>query len=180
MHDDTYPGIQTLPTARVNGVAESGDGRGKRIADRTPWLNLPDPFDNLRVRVWLDYRQDVADLLTAPGPKPDGSPGETPAETSERVMEFLKTVILQQDGWDDGLEGEPIHDRAGNPIKEKDGTYKCYGPLPQPDTDEFWERISTPLGKAISERFFKELEDQAAKGKSRKLQPPKRGSLRRR
>lgn len=134
MHDDT---VQTIERARMNGAAQPGDARGKRIANRTPWLDLPEPFDNLRFRAWLDYPQDVAEWLTAPPNTPDGTPGETPDETTERLMSFLKTVILQHDGWemDDDL-----------------------GDLQQPDTDEFWQRIPTPLGRAISERFFEELQ----------------------
>lgn len=155
MHNDDYPGIQTLPTPRANGVAEPGDTRGKRIANRTPWLDLPEPYDNLRVRVWLDYPQEIAELLTAPGPKPDGSPGESPEESSERIMEFLKGVILQHDGWEMGDDE---------------------GPLQSPDTDDFWRRIPTPLGRVISERFFEELQVGNSRG-SRKM---KRRNLRRR
>lgn len=155
MHDDTYPGIQTLLTPRVNGGAEPGDTRGKRIANRTPWLDLPEPYDNLKVRVWLDYPQEIAELLTAPGPKPDGSPGETPEEASERIMEFLKGVILQHDGWDMGDDE---------------------GALQSPDTDDFWRRIPTALGRVISERFFEELQVGNSRG-SRKM---KRRNLRRR
>lgn len=129
--DDYSGNVQTLPRATVNGVAPSsgGDGRGKRIANRTPWIDLPEPFDNLRVRIWLDYPQEIADFLTKPET-------ETQEQANQRVMEFLKSVILQHDGWEDD-----------------DGAV-----LPQPDTDEFWERIPTPLGRALSESFFAELE----------------------
>jgi hypothetical protein len=103
MHDDTqgYTGsVQTLPQARMNGAADTADTRGKRIANRTPWLDLPEPYDNLRVRVWLDYPQEIAELLTAPAE-------ETPEQASARMMEFFKGVILQHDGWemDDGPWG---------------------------------------------------------------------------
>lgn len=148
MHDDTYAGnVQTLPRSHVNGMAEPGDARGKRIANRTPWLDLPDPYDNLRVRVWLDYPQEVAELLTAPPANADGTPGETPDEQSARIMEFLKAVILQHDGWemDDGE-----------------------GPLPQPDSDDFWRRIPTPLGRAVSERFFEELSGNSSRASRRR------------
>lgn len=141
MHEDTYPGVvQALPQRpHVNGAAEPGDARGKRIANRTPWLDLPEPFDNLRFRAWLDYPQDVAEWLTA-------VPDETPEQAAERIMSFLRSVILQHDGWemDDDL-----------------------GPLQQPDTDEFWQRIPTPLGRAISERFFEELQAGNSRGSRR-------------
>lgn len=135
-------------TASPNGPAPMppADPRGKRIANRTPWIDLPEPFDNLRVRVWLDYPQEVADLLSPP-------PDETPEQASERITRFLKEVILQHDGWEDDA-----------------------GVLPQPDTDEFWERIPTPLGRAIAECFFDEL----AAGNSRASRRAKRRSFRRR
>lgn len=142
MSEDTYSGnVQTLPRASVNGHAQDSvpDARGKRVANRAPWVSLPEPWDNIKFRGWLDYPQDVADLLTAPK-------DETPEAASARVMDFLKSVILQHDGWvlDDEDEINPE-------------TGKAFGPLPQPDTDEFWQRISTPLGRKISERFFEEL-----------------------
>lgn len=141
MHDDTYPGIATLPQRpAVNGVADPGDSRGKRIANRTPWLDLPEPYDNLRVRCWLDYPQEVAELLTA-------VPDETPDQQSERIMEFLRAVVLQHDGWEMADE---------------------LGPLEQPDTAEFWQRIPTPLGRAISERFFEELQGNASRASRRR------------
>jgi hypothetical protein len=132
------PGYQ-----RANGTAvpsDVSDPRGKRIANRCPWLDLPEPFDNLRVRCWLDYPQDIAEMLTA-------EPDETPEQASARVMEFLKGVILQHDGWEaDDNEG----------------------PLQQPDTDDFWRRIPTPLGRAISERFFEELQGNASRASRRR------------
>lgn len=130
--DDSYSGTVATLAGRpaVNGMAEPADSRGKRIANRTPWLDLPEPYDNLRFRAWLDYPAEVTQLLT---PKPD----ETAEETSARGLEFLKAVILQHDGWelDDNL-----------------------GPLPQPDTDEFWDRIPNDLGVRIGERFREEIQ----------------------
>jgi hypothetical protein len=151
MHDDTqgYTGsVQTLPQARMNGAADTADTRGKRIANRTPWLDLPEPYDNLRVRVWLDYPQEIAELLTAPAE-------ETPEQASARMMEFFKGVILQHDGWE----------------MDDDG-----GPLQAPDTDEFWARIPTPLGRAVGMRFFEEIEA----GNSRASRKSRRKSWRKR
>lgn len=129
-------GAPPLEHMRVNGHdAGAGDVRGKRIANRTPWLDLPEPFDNLQIRAWLDYPQEIAEMWTAPGPKLDGTPGETPEEASVRILEACKNVFLEHDGWEDDD-----------------------GPLPGPDTDEFWQRISTPLGRAVVERFFEELQ----------------------
>jgi hypothetical protein len=149
--EDPYSGnVQTLSQARVNGMApDTGDSRGKRVANRTPWLALSEPYDNLQVRVWLDYPQEIAELLTKP------SDDETPAAASARMMEFFKGVILQHDGWelDDNL-----------------------GPLPQPDTDEFWERIPTPLGRAVGQAFFEEIE----RGNSRASRRANRKNWRRR
>ena len=150
MQDDSYTGnVQTLtPPPRMNGVAEPGDSRGKRIANRTPWLDLPEPYDNLRVRVWLDYPAEVTQLLTA-------QKDETPEQTSARGLDFLKSVILQNDGWelDDNL-----------------------GPLPQPDSDEFWDRIPNDLGIKIGERFREEMEA----GNSRASRRGKRRNWKRR
>lgn len=116
------------------------DGRGKRIANRTPWLDLPEPFDNLKVRVWLDYPKEVADQW---GGKREG---ESDEDVNARITEACKAVFLEHDGWEDGREGTVNRD-----------TGEIYGPLPQPDTDEFWERIPNQLAKVTLERFFAEL-----------------------
>jgi hypothetical protein len=39
--------------------------------------------------------------------------------------------------------------------------------LPGPDTDEFWQRISTPLGRAVVERFFAELQGNESRASRR-------------
>lgn len=141
MSDDTYSGtIATLAgRAAVNGQADPGDARGKRVANRSPWLDLPEPYDNLKIRVWLDYPAEVTQLLT---PVKD----ETPEQTSARGLEFLKAVILQHDGWE--LDDDQ-------------------GPLPQPDTDEFWDRIPNDLGVKIGERFREEMESGNSRGSRR-------------
>lgn len=148
-----------VATVTPTPVAAKIDARGKRIANRSPWLDLPPPFDNLQFRAWLDYPREIADLLVAPA-------NETPEDAAARSMEFYKSVILEHDGWEDGREHQI------NPETEQP-----YGALPQPDKDEFWERISTPLGRAISERFFGELE---AGNVSRASQRWKRKNSRRR
>ena len=143
MHNDTYGAVQAPP---ANGTVQSGDVRGKRIANRAPWIELPEPFDNLKVRVWLDYPQDVANLLIA-------REGETQAQSGQRISTFLKEVVLEHDGWEDD-----------------DGV------LPRPDTNEFWARIPTPLGRAIAEGFFAELQA----GKSPASRTARRKSWKRR
>lgn len=140
-------GMPPVESIRMNGRAPeppANDPRGKRIANRTPWLDLPEPFDNLQIRAWLDYPQEIAEYWTAPGPKADGTPGETPEEASARILEACKNVFLEHDGWEDDD-----------------------GPLPGPDTDEFWQRISTPLGRAVVERFFEELQGNASRASRR-------------
>jgi hypothetical protein len=124
------------------------DQRGKRIVNRVPWLDLPAPFDNLRIRAWLDYPQEVAELWTAPETKPDGTAGETREEQNTRILEACKNVFLEHDGWED-----------------EDGL------LPGPETDEFWQRISTQLGKAIVTRFFEELTGNPTFRASRRTKP---------
>jgi hypothetical protein len=124
----------------MNGYAVeamTGDARGKRIANRTPWLDLPEPFDNLQIRAWLDYPQEIAELWTAPD-------NETKEAASARILEACKNVFLEHDGWED-----------------EDGL------LPGPDTDEFWQRISTPLGRAVVERFFAELQGNESRASRR-------------
>ena len=135
------------------------DSRGKRIMNRTPWLDLPDPFDNLRIRVWLDYPRDVAELWTS-------QEGETAEEASERMLDACRSTFLEHDGWEDGREDEM------NPE-----TGEEYGALPQPTTTEFWARIPTPLAKALIVRFGEELNpsEDAPKGNiSRVSRSPKR------
>lgn len=124
-------------------VLAASDARGKRIANRTPWLDLPEPFDNLKIRVWLDYPQDVAFLWTP-------VENETKDAATKRVMEACKSVFLAHDGWED-----------------EDGEI-----MPQPDTDEFWQRISTPLGAALVTRFFSEINGNPTSGASRKRKRP--------
>jgi hypothetical protein len=133
----TMPHAEAPAPEQPNGAGDAaeyavlakGDARGKRIANRTPWISLPGDWDNLKFRAWLDYPKDVADLL---GPKCEG---ETDAQVEARSMEFCTTVILAHDDWEDS-----------------DGTV-----LPQPDTEEFWELIPTPLGRKIMELFFAEV-----------------------
>jgi hypothetical protein len=113
-------------------TAVTADQRGNRIANRTPWLSLPAPFDNLEIQAWLDYPKDVADLWT---PKD----GETVQERSKRVMSACQSVFLAHRGAD------------GGPWEDEDGV------LPGPEIEEFWNRISTPLGSAIVTAFFAEI-----------------------
>lgn len=143
----SLPNVHPVADAeRANGGSADAppppDGRGKRIANRAPWLDLPDPFDNLNIRAWLDYPQEVA-ILWAP------VDGESKDAATTRVMEACKSVFLAHDGWEDEE-----------------------GVLPQPDTDEFWRRISTPLGAAIVQRFFGEITDSPNSRASRKRRRP--------
>lgn len=137
MSDETYSGnIQTLPRAVVNGTAQEGtpsrDMRGDDITTRAPWLGLTEPYDNLEVRVWLSYPQEVADILTVPQ-------DDTPEQQAQRGLEFLKTVVLAHRGANGGpwrLDGKE---------------------LPSPDTDEFWQIVPNELAMAIGERFWDEV-----------------------
>src|SRR4051812_9230396 len=107
---DSLPRI-TLPTmshaapeettAQANGSVQPtslprrrGDARGGMVADRTPWLDLPRPYDNLEFRAYLDYPKSVDDLRTPPANRPDGTPGETPEEMNDRLVFFCQQVIL--------------------------------------------------------------------------------------
>lgn len=123
-HSETEASVTTMPEHQPR----QADGRGKRIANRTPWLDLPEPFDNLKVRVWLDYPKEVADQW---GGKREG---ESDEDVNARITEACKAVFLEHDGWEDEQ-----------------------GLLPSPDTDEFWERIPNQLAKVTLERFFAEL-----------------------
>ena len=154
----TVPPVEPSPAKMPTPIA-GPDVRGKRIMNRTPWLDLPDPFDNLRIRVWLDYPRDVAELWTT-------QEGETAEEASERMLEACRSTFLEHDGWEDGREGET------NPE-----TGKAYGPLPQPTEAEFWARIPTPLAKALIVRFGEELnppEDAKLGNGSRASRKPRR------
>jgi hypothetical protein len=160
MSDDYLGNVQTLPARpSVNGkgpdMHATPDTRGNMIANRSPWIGLPAPFDNLEVRVWLDYPQSIAELWTAPE-------NETKEEASARMMEACKSVILAHRG------------AAGGPWEDE------HGALPSPDTDEFWERIPTPLARVIVEQFFEELNEAAEKGKSRASRRANRRTFRRR
>jgi hypothetical protein len=46
----TLPKDEPVPMNGYAVEAMTGDARGKRIANRTPWLDLPEPFDNLQIR----------------------------------------------------------------------------------------------------------------------------------
>lgn len=143
---------------RVTEVPRS-DARGNMISNRTPWIELPDPFDNLSVRVWLDYPHEIAMLWTTPAPKADGAPSETPEEGAIRVREACKAVFLDHRGVD------------GGPWEDEDGT------LPSPDTDEFWERVPNALVRAMIACFFEEMNESPLSRRSRKK---KRASWKRR
>jgi hypothetical protein len=127
--DDDEP--QQAPTPRRidrTPARSRADTRGKRIANREVWLQMPAPYDNLKILAWLDYPQSIANQWVP-------IDGETNEERSERVMSACKQVFLEHDGWEDH-EGE----------------------LPPPGEDEFWERIPTQLGAAIIKRLQAELE----------------------
>lgn len=109
------------------------DPRGSMIANRTPWIPLPEPFDNLEIRAWLDYPKEIADLWA---PKKD----ETEQQIERRMLEACKNTFLDHRGRE---TLEPWEDEEG--------------PLPGTDTDEFWKRISTPLGAKIVTSFFEEM-----------------------
>lgn len=165
----------------VNGSGESEpttiaprqDGRGGLIADRMPWLDLPPPWDNLEIRVWLDYPKEIADLWV----KPDN---ETKEDADARVMMACQQIFL-----DHRAACIPGRDAKGQIHSADPQTCKAVhepwrdgqGPLPETQGSEFWERISTPLGAAIVTRFSEEMTINPTSRASRRR---KKGSLRRR
>jgi len=134
---------QTPQPISINGKAPTSDQRGSRIADRTVWLDLPEPWDNLEIKAWLDYPQEVS-LMWMP------VRDETPHQAGARMVGACKEVFLDHRG------------ANGAPWEDEDGV------LPSPKEDEFWERISNPLMKAILERFFEELNTNPTSRSSRK------------
>jgi hypothetical protein len=120
---------------RTNGRADAprAGQRGNRIANRTPWVRLDDPYDNLEVRVWLDYPQWVADLWLDP------QKDETTEQFTARRMEACKNVFMDHRGED------------GGPWEDDDGI------LPTPDNDDFWQRIPNQLAAAMIRAFGDEL-----------------------
>ena len=134
----------TSPPRRIDRTSARGQqspSRGKRIANREVWLDLPAPYDNLKILAWLDYPQSIANQWVS-------IDGETPDERSERVMEACKLIFLEHDGWEDSM-----------------------GPLPSPSEDEFWERIPTQLGVRIIQRLQREQEGNGPSRASRSTRP---------
>lgn len=127
------------------------DPRGSRIANRTVWLDLAEPFDNLQIKAWLDYPREVAVLWTP-------IDGETTAERGRRTILASRETFLEHRGRDNG-----------EPWEDEDGV------LPPPTEQEFWERIPTPLGGAIITAFYEELSGNRRSRVSRKKMKPRFG-----
>ena len=175
MADRPHLNIPTLPRHEPDdGVPTNGstppeptrksDARGGMIATRTPWLDLPPPFENLEIRAWLDYPKPVADLWTP-------ADNETREETAVRAMLACQNTFL------DHREAcqHPGNTQTCTEYHEpwQDGE----GVLPPTADADFWERIPTPLYRAVVERFVEEINDNPTNRASRRW---KRKSSRRR
>lgn len=112
----------------VNDLDGDEESGDQLIPDRVVKLALPKPWTHLKLWVWLDYPEEVARLF---GPKQDD---ESDDEAGERIIEGLRSVVVKHGGWSD---------RQGR--------------LPQPSTRAFWNRVSTPLSKAIISKLFEAI-----------------------
>lgn len=143
------------------------------IADRTPWLDLPAPWDNLEIRAWLDYPKDVADLWTKPE-------NESPEDANDRVMMACQQIFLDhRAACLPGVDANG-HEHASDPQlcrQIHEPWQDAQGALPPPQDRDFWERISTPLGAAIVTRFFEEMQGNPTHRSSRRWK--RKGSRRR-
>jgi hypothetical protein len=149
---------------RANGAVEPeslrsqrSDARRGMIAQRTPWLDLPFPFDNLEIRVWLDYPKHIADLWTPPD-------NETADDRAARTMLACQNTFLDH---------RAACDHRGDPqtCREEHEPWWLPGddvPLPECSDSEFWERIPTPLFRAIVDRFVEEIAENPTNRASRR------------
>lgn len=133
--------VQAVRTRAPRQFADDGEDADSDqvIPDRVVRLVLPKPWAHLRIWAWLDYPEDVARLFRPKGPD------ETDEDAGERMMEGFRTVITRHDSW-----------------RDRDGL------LPQPTSKRFWERVSTPLGRAITEAFFSAMRRNPTERASRK------------
>lgn len=126
---------------------QEDDGADQVIPDRVLRIALPAPWAHLRIYGWFDYPKDVADRMTT-------VEGESTEETQQRVMEVLREVIVQHDGW---------KDRTGKP-------------LPQPSSAKFWDLIPNPLATAIVRQYFAMVKRNPTPPGSRKGKPRRSAS----
>jgi hypothetical protein len=161
--------VESLTTRRpddgqMNGAVEPesfrpqrADARRGAIATRTPWLDLPAPFDNLEIRTWLDYPKWLAELWTPPE-------NETAEERSARTMMACQNTFLDHRA---ACDCKPPY--SGDACRvEHDPWEDDKGELPECANAEFWERIPTPLFKAIIERFVEEVNENPTNRASRR------------
>jgi hypothetical protein len=102
---------------RVSGASASvahGEGdtaagltdlSGPRIPKRIEWLDLPAPYEALRLRVWTNFPHRVLQALDAP-------------KTTAELEASLRAVVLEHNGWV-GDDGEPL------PDAQSDGFWWC-------------------------------------------------------
>lgn len=121
---------------------QDDDAAEQVIPDRVLRIALPAPWAHLRIYGWFDYPKEVADRLSP-------SEGEAPDEAQQRVMEVLREVIVQHDGW---------KDRRGRV-------------LPQPSSAKFWELIPSALATAIVRQYFGMVKRNPTPPGSRKSKP---------
>lgn len=141
-----------------NGATESkitklpvSDPRGSMIANRMVWIQLPEPYDNLEFQAWLDYPREVA---------LDWTPveGESNRDRGARTIKAARQTFLRHRGVE-----------TGTPWQDEEGE------IPDPTTEEFWERIPTALGGAMLTAFFEEMAGNRQSRRSRKKMRPKFG-----
>lgn len=124
--DDDTPEVHYIQR-RPSAGERDDETDDQQIPDRVLRIPLPQPWTHLRIYGWFDYPKDIADRMVA-------AEGETGEEAGQRVMDVLRDVIVQHDGWKDPRDRKTV--------------------LPQPSSRKFWDRIPNPLAAAIVRSYF--------------------------
>lgn len=109
----------------MSSKKESERLAGPQIMRRLDWVDLPPEYPDFKVRLWTNYPNRLWSEITARAPA-DATEAEAKA-VEERTLAALKKIVVEHNGWCD-FDGDP---------------------LPEADTDAFWEQIPTELAAVL-------------------------------
>jgi hypothetical protein len=140
---------QGLPSSPMPVVPPAPSG--PRDKQRIVWLELPEPYEGVRIQAWINPPNHLMTTVSAGGQRatlaalqalPDSADHDAErerlqAQAAEERYAILSRIVLAHNGWED-----------------YDG---C--PYPPANTREFWDAISTEAAMLI----FAVLTDEATK-----------------
>jgi hypothetical protein len=91
---------------------------------KTAWMDMPDDYSGMKIRVWVNYPNDFDQEISSRDP--------------DKLRNIVKQIFLEHNGWvtPDEVEAAARENRTPRP-------------MPQPTTDEFWQLIPNELAGAV-------------------------------